>query len=54
MQLEINAMKEALGFELEEVNYNFQKNNAKINRDMTILSSALNFGAESYGLLGGL
>jgi negative regulator of replication initiation len=53
MQLEINAMREALGFELEVVNYNFQKNSAKINRDMTILSSALNFGAKAYGL-GGL
>lgn len=50
MQLEINGIKEALGFQLEEVNYNFQVQNAKINRDATILSSALNLGAQAYGL----
>jgi hypothetical protein len=51
MQLEINGIKEALGFELEEVNYNFQVANAKINRDMTVLSSALNLGAQAYGVM---
>ena len=51
MQLEINGIKEALGFELEEVNYNFQVANAEINRDMTILSSALNLGAQAYGVM---
>ena len=51
MQLEINGIKEALGFELEEVNYNFQVANAKINRDTTILSSALNLGAQAYGVM---
>jgi hypothetical protein len=51
MQLEINGIKEALGFELEEVNYNFQVANAKTNRDMTVLSSALNLGAQAYGVM---
>ena len=51
MMLEINGIKEALGFQLEEVNYNYQLENAAINRDMTILSSALNLGAQAYGVM---
>ena len=50
MQLEINSIKEALGFQLEEVNYDYQVRNAEIGRDMTVLSSALNLGAQAYGL----
>lgn len=51
MLLEINGIKEALGFQLEEVAIDYQLENAGINRDMTILSSALNLGATAAGVL---
>jgi hypothetical protein len=40
----INAYREALGFDLEEINYNYQLENAKTARDMQIFGSALNAG----------
>lgn len=45
---EANAIREALGYELEEVNYKNQVRNARINRDYAVIGSALNFGANAY------
>lgn len=49
MREEINAIREALGFELEEVKYGYEMDMAKINRDMSMISSGLEFGAGAYG-----
>lgn len=42
----INAYREALGYELEEINYEYQIDQAGIARDNAILGSALNFGTK--------
>jgi hypothetical protein len=42
MQEEINSMREALGYELEEINYGYQLDQALIARDNAIFGSALN------------
>lgn len=51
MQEEINSMKEALGYELEEVNYRYQINQAKNQRDAAVLGSAINLGANLVGVI---
>lgn len=48
LQEETDSITEALGFDLEEVSIGFQLDQAEIQRDSTILSSALNFGATRY------
>jgi len=48
-QEEINSMREALGYELEEVNYGYQVRAAEINKNYAVLGSALQFGASVYG-----
>jgi len=48
MQEEINSMNEALGFELEEINYDYQQDIAEVNRNSAIIGSALNAGASLY------
>jgi hypothetical protein len=45
MREEINSMREALGFKLEEVNYDYQVAQAGIGRKNAIIGSALNFAA---------
>lgn len=40
----INAYREALGYELEEIAYEYQMDNAKIERDNAYIGAALNFG----------
>jgi hypothetical protein len=47
--VEANAMREALGFELEQIATDFQLENALINRNQQYISSALTFGAQSAG-----
>ena len=42
---EINASREALGFELQKVQFGFQRDQAKIQRDTAIIGSSLEFGA---------
>lgn len=51
MQEEINSMKEALGFRLEEVNYKYQVDQAKNQKDAAILGSAINLGANLAGVI---
>lgn len=46
---ESNAMREALGYELDQVSQNYQLDIAKINRNQQYISSALNFGATAAG-----
>lgn len=45
---ETNSIREALGFELEEVALDYELEQRRIERDTTIISSALNFAASSY------
>ena len=47
--VEANAMREALGFELEQVATDYQLETARINRNQQYISSALNFGAQAAG-----
>lgn len=47
-QEEINGYREALGYELEQVNFDYQVKSASINKDFAIIGSALNFGANAY------
>jgi hypothetical protein len=49
MREEINSIREALGYELEEVAYNYQMRNAGIARQTAIIGSMINFGANSMG-----
>jgi len=51
MREEINSIREALGYQLEETAYNYQVRNADIARQSAILGSALNLGASSIGAL---
>lgn len=51
MREEINAVREALGYQLQEVAYNYQIRNADIARRSAIIGSAINFGASSIGTL---
>lgn len=54
MQEEINSIREALGFELEEINYKYQVKQAAHQRDTAIIGSALNFGTSALaGYYGG-
>jgi hypothetical protein len=46
---ESNAMREALGFELEQVSQNYQLDIAKINRNQQYISAGLNLAASSVG-----
>jgi hypothetical protein len=48
MREEINSMREALGYELEEINYDYQVDSAKETRNFALIGSALNFGANYY------
>jgi len=48
MKEESDAVREALGFELEEVAMEYELDQRKIERDTSIISSALSFGAETY------
>jgi hypothetical protein len=45
MREEINGMREALGYELEEINYDYQVAQAGIQHRNALIGSALNFGA---------
>lgn len=45
MREEINSMREALGLELEEINYDYQVGQADIQRTNSMIGSALSFGA---------
>jgi hypothetical protein len=49
MREEINAVREALGYELQEVAYDYQIRNAEIARNSAIIGSGLNFAASSVG-----
>lgn len=49
MQEEIASFREALGYELEQVELQLGLEQAEIQRDLSMISSALNFGAELYG-----
>lgn len=51
MREEINSIREALGFQLEEVAYNYQIRNAEIARNSAILGSAIQAGAGLVGVL---
>lgn len=51
MREEINAVREALGYKLEEVAYDYQTRNAGIARQSAIIGSAINFGASGIGTL---
>ena len=51
LQEEIQGIREALGYDLEEVSINFQLEQAEIERDSTILSSGLQLGATAYATL---
>ncbi len=51
MREEINAVREALGYKLEEVAYDYQIRNAGIARQSAIIGSAINFGASGIGTL---
>jgi hypothetical protein len=51
MREEINSIREALGFQLEEVAYNYQVRNAEIARNSAILGSAIQAGAGLVGVL---
>lgn len=48
LEEEINAIRESLGFDLEEVGINFQVDQAEIQRNSTILSAGLNLGASTF------
>jgi hypothetical protein len=50
MQHEINSIREALGHELEEVNYNWQMKQARVTRDNQIIGSGLKLGAKAATL----
>jgi hypothetical protein len=54
MKEEINSMREALGFELEEINYDYQVNQARNEKNAAILGSALNLGANVAGVYYGV
>lgn len=43
---EINSMREAMGYQLEEINYEYQANMAGVNRDLAIIGSGLNTAAK--------
>lgn len=51
MREEINAVREALGYELQEVAYNYRVRNVEIARTSAIIGSAINAGASSIGTL---
>lgn len=51
MREEINAVREALGYKLEEVAYDYQIRNAGIARQSAIIGSAINFSASGIGTL---
>jgi hypothetical protein len=51
MREEINAIREALGYQLEEVAYDYQIRNARIARDSAIIGSGLTAGASLIGTL---
>lgn len=48
MNEETNSIREALGYKLQEIQFGFDLDQRRIERDTTILSSALNFGATAY------
>lgn len=48
MQEEINSMREALGYELEQSNIKYQLRSAKAARDLSIIGSGLTAGAKIY------
>lgn len=48
LQEETNSIREALGYQLEEVSINYELDQRKTQRDMSIISSALNYGASYY------
>lgn len=50
MREEMNSISEALGFELEEVSMDYAMENAKIERDFSMIGAALNFGANAYSI----
>jgi hypothetical protein len=49
MREEINGIREALGFQLEEIGQNYQVEMARNQAQMSVLSSALEAGASAYG-----
>lgn len=51
MREEINAIREALGYELQEVAYDYQTRNAAIARDSAIIGSGLSMIASGIGTL---
>jgi len=51
LQEEINSMREALGFELEQIGYDYQIKTAGIERDASVISSGLQFISSSVGVL---
>lgn len=53
MREEINSMREALGYELEEIDYNRQVEMARINRNNALIGSTLSLGvkAATYGAM---
>lgn len=48
---EINSIREALGYEMEEINYEYMQEMAGISRDVAFIGSALTLGAKvaAYG-----
>lgn len=53
MREEMNSIREAMGYELEESNLKYQLKSAALNKDLSMISSALNFGASAYAYSGG-
>jgi hypothetical protein len=51
MQEQINSMREALGFELEEVAYEYQIDSAAATRQNAKFNAALEFGASFLGMI---
>ncbi len=47
--VEANAMREALGFELDQIATDYQLENARINRNQQYISSAFTLGAQAAG-----
>lgn len=49
LQEETNAIREAMGYELEEAAIQYDLDQRRVERNTSIISSALEFGARAYG-----
>jgi len=46
MREEVNSLREALGFELEQINYEYQVEQARVARNNAVIGSGLKFGTQ--------